>query len=129
VRAIEVTLNSPGALASIEEIAGAMDDDSAGAGTKMPSTGVGLRCWPGPDSSFRPPTSTPHDQALRQKGSSVHGYRDLKAYEYGGDIIVLSLGRPTYFKDIAAASHPAHAHGVAFLLDNIMVSPIQAARW
>jgi len=110
VRAMEVTLNSPGALASIEEIAGAMDDDFlVGAGTVLDPESARAALLAGAKFIISPTLNKQTIRMTKRYGAvSIPGAYTateiLKAYEYGGDIIKVfpaSGVGPTYFKDIA----------------------------
>ena len=110
VRAMEVTLNSPGALASIEEIAGAMPDDFlVGAGTVLDPESARAALLAGAKFIISPTLNKQTIRMTKRYGAvSIPGAYTateiLKAYEYGGDIIKVfpaSGVGPGYFKDIA----------------------------
>ena len=110
VRTMEITLNSPGALASIEEIAGAMDGRLlVGAGTVLdPETAraallAGARYIISPTLNKKTIRMTKRYGAVSIPGAYT-ATEILKAYEYGGDIIKVfpaSAGGAGYFTDIA----------------------------
>lgn len=110
VRSMEVTLNSPGALASIEEIAGAMGDDFlVGAGTVLDPESARAALLAGARFIISPTLNAKTIRMTKRYGAvSMPGAYTateiLKAYEYGGDIIkVFPAGTSgaSYFKDIA----------------------------
>jgi 2-dehydro-3-deoxyphosphogluconate aldolase/(4S)-4-hydroxy-2-oxoglutarate aldolase len=110
VHAMEVTLNSPGALASIEEIAGAMDDNFlVGAGTVLDPESARAALLAGAKYIISPTLNKKTIRMTKRYGAvSIPGAYTateiLKAYEYGGDIIkVFPAGASgaSYFKDIA----------------------------
>ena len=110
VRAMEVTFNSPGALVSIEEIAGVVPDDVlVGAGTVLdPELAraallVGARFIISPTLNKHTIRMTKRYGALSIPGAYT-ATEILKAYEYGGDIIKVfpaSGVGPSYFRDVA----------------------------
>ena len=110
VRMMEITLNSPGALASIEEISRAMDGQLlVGAGTVLdPETAraallAGARYIISPTLNKKTIRMTKRYGAVSIPGAYT-ATEILKAYEFGGDIIKVfpaSAGGPGYFKDIA----------------------------
>ena len=110
VRMMEVTLNSPGALASIEEIAKGMAGKLlVGAGTVLdPETAraallAGARYIISPTLDKKTIRMTKRYGAVSIPGAYT-ATEILKAYEYGGDIIKVfpaSAGGAGYFKDIA----------------------------
>jgi 2-dehydro-3-deoxyphosphogluconate aldolase/(4S)-4-hydroxy-2-oxoglutarate aldolase len=93
VHAMEVTLNSPGALASIEEIAGAMDDNFlVGAGTVLDPESARAALLAGAKYIISPTLNKKTIRMTKRYGAvSIPGAYTateiLKAYEYGGDII------------------------------------------
>ncbi|MCC3151703.1 bifunctional 4-hydroxy-2-oxoglutarate aldolase/2-dehydro-3-deoxy-phosphogluconate aldolase [Hymenobacter sp. BT770] len=109
VRTMEITLNSPGALASIEELAEAMDGRMLiGAGTVLdPETArgallAGARFIISPTLSKKTIRMTKRYGAVSIPGAFTTT-EILKAYEHGGDIIKVfpaSVGAK-YFKDLA----------------------------
>ena len=110
VRAMEVTLNSPGALASIEEIAGAMPDDFlVGAGTVLDPESARAALLAGARFIISPTLNKHTIRMTKRYGAvSIPGAYTateiLKAYEYGGDIIKVfpaSGVGPSYFRDVA----------------------------
>lgn len=110
VRSMEVTLNSPGALASIEEISGAMGDDFlVGAGTVLDPETARAALLAGAKYIISPTLNKQTIRMTKRYGAvSIPGAFSateiLKAYESGGDIIKVfpaSTGGPGYFKDIA----------------------------
>ena len=110
VRTMEITLNSPGALASIEEISRAMDGQMlVGAGTVLdPETAraallAGARFIISPTLNKKTIRMTKRYGAVSIPGAYT-ATEILQAYEYGGDIIKVfpaSAGGAGYFKDIA----------------------------
>jgi 2-dehydro-3-deoxyphosphogluconate aldolase/(4S)-4-hydroxy-2-oxoglutarate aldolase len=110
VHTMEVTLNSPGALASIEELAGAMGPDFlVGAGTVLDPESARAALLAGAKFIISPTLSKKTIRMAKRYGAvSIPGAYTateiLKAYEYGADIIKVfpaSAGGPGYFKDIA----------------------------
>ena len=110
VRMMEVTLNSPGALASIEEIAGAMDGQLlVGAGTVLDPETARAALLAGAKYIISPTLNKKTIRMTKRYGAvSIPGAYTateiLKAYEYGGDIIKVfpaGAGGASYFKDIA----------------------------
>jgi 2-dehydro-3-deoxyphosphogluconate aldolase/(4S)-4-hydroxy-2-oxoglutarate aldolase len=110
VRTMEVTLNSPGALASIEEISGAMGDDFlVGAGTVLDPESARAALLAGAKFIISPTLDKKTIRMTKRYGAvSIPGAYTateiLKAYEYGGDVIKVfpaSGGGAGYFKDIA----------------------------
>jgi len=110
VRLMEVTLNSPGALASIEEVARAMEGRLlVGAGTVLDPESARAALLAGARFIISPTLSKKTIRMTKRYGAvSIPGAftatEILKAYEYGGDIIKVfpaSAGGATYFKDIA----------------------------
>lgn len=107
---MEVTLNSPGALASIEEISGAMGEEFlVGAGTVLDPETARAALLAGAKYIISPTLNKKTIQMTKRYGAvSIPGAFSateiLKAYEYGGDIIKVfpaSTGGAAYFKDIA----------------------------
>ena len=107
---MEVTLNSPGALASIEEIAGAMPDDFlVGAGTVLDPESARAALLAGARFIISPMLNKHTIRMTKRYGAvSIPGAYTateiLKAYEYGGDIIKVfpaSGVGPSYFRDVA----------------------------
>ncbi|MBD2721652.1 bifunctional 4-hydroxy-2-oxoglutarate aldolase/2-dehydro-3-deoxy-phosphogluconate aldolase [Hymenobacter armeniacus] len=110
VRMMEVTLNSPGALASIEEISGAMEGQLlVGAGTVLDPESARAALLAGARFIISPTLSKKTIRMTKRYGAvSIPGAYTateiLKAYEYGGDIIKVfpaGAGGAGYFKDIA----------------------------
>ena len=110
VRMMEITLNSPGALASIEEISRAMDGQLlVGAGTVLDPETARAALLAGARYIISPTLNKKTIRLTKRYGAvSIPGAYTaseiLKAYEYGGDIIKVfpaSAGGPGYFKDIA----------------------------
>ncbi|WP_210516582.1 bifunctional 4-hydroxy-2-oxoglutarate aldolase/2-dehydro-3-deoxy-phosphogluconate aldolase [Hymenobacter terricola] len=110
VRMMEVTLNSPGALASIAEISGAMDDDFlVGAGTVLDPETARAALLAGAKYIISPTLNKKTIRMTKRYGAvSIPGAYTateiLQAYEYGGDIVkVFPAGASgaSYFKDIA----------------------------
>ena len=110
VRLMEVTLNSPGALASIEEIARAMEGKLlVGAGTVLDPETARAALLAGAKYIISPTLNKKTIRMTKRYGAvSIPGAYTateiLKAYECGGDIIKVfpaSAGGPGYFKDIA----------------------------
>ena len=110
VRLMEVTLNSPGALASIEEIARVMDGKLlVGAGTVLDPETARAALLAGAKYIISPTLNKKTIRMTKRYGAvSIPGAYTateiLKAYECGGDIIKVfpaSAGGPGYFKDIA----------------------------
>jgi 2-dehydro-3-deoxyphosphogluconate aldolase/(4S)-4-hydroxy-2-oxoglutarate aldolase len=109
IRTMEITLNSPGALASIEELAAGMAGRMLiGAGTVLdPETARGA-LLAGAQFIISPTLNKKTIRMTKRYGAvSIPGAftttEILKAYEHGGDIIKVfpaSVG-PKYFKDIA----------------------------
>ncbi|WP_375416702.1 bifunctional 4-hydroxy-2-oxoglutarate aldolase/2-dehydro-3-deoxy-phosphogluconate aldolase [uncultured Hymenobacter sp.] len=109
VRTIEITLNSPGALASIEEVAGAMRGRMlVGAGTVLDPETARAALLAGAQYIISPTLNKKTIRMTKRYGAvSIPGAftatEILAAYEAGGDIIKVfpaSVGA-TYFKDIA----------------------------
>ena len=109
VRTMEVTLNSPGALASIEEISGAMGDQMlVGAGTVLDAESARTALLAGAKYIISPTLNEQTIRMTKRYGAvSIPGALTpteiLAAYEFGGDIIKVfpaSIGIK-YFKDIA----------------------------
>ncbi|OGX83835.1 bifunctional 4-hydroxy-2-oxoglutarate aldolase/2-dehydro-3-deoxy-phosphogluconate aldolase [Hymenobacter glacialis] len=109
VRSIEVTLNSPGALASIAELAGAMAGKLlVGAGTVLDAETARAALLAGAQFIISPTVNKKTIRMTKRYGAvSIPGAftatEILQAYEHGGDIIKVfpaSVGA-TYFKDIA----------------------------
>ena len=110
VHTMEVTLNSPGALASIAEISAAMDTGFlVGAGTVLDPESARAALLAGARFIISPTLSKKTIRMTKRYGAvSIPGAYTateiLKAYEYGGDIIKVfpaSAGGAGYFKDIA----------------------------
>jgi 2-dehydro-3-deoxyphosphogluconate aldolase/(4S)-4-hydroxy-2-oxoglutarate aldolase len=110
VRMMEVTMNSPGALASIAEISGAMSQDFLiGAGTVLDPESARSALLAGAKYIISPTLNKKTIRMTKRYGAvSIPGAYTateiLKAYEYGGDIIkVFPAGTSgaSYFKDIA----------------------------
>ncbi|OGX86642.1 2-dehydro-3-deoxyphosphogluconate aldolase [Hymenobacter lapidarius] len=109
VRTMEITLNSPGALASIAELAGAMAGNMlVGAGTVLDAETARAALLAGAQFIISPTLDKKTIRMTKRYGAaSIPGAftatEILKAYEHGGDIIKVfpaSVGA-TYFKDIA----------------------------
>ena len=110
VRLMEVTLNSPGALASIEEIAKGMEGKLlVGAGTVLDPETARAALLAGAQYIISPTLNKKTIRMTKRYGAvSIPGAYTateiLKAYECGGDIIKVfpaSAGGAGYFKDIA----------------------------
>lgn len=110
VRTMEITLNSPGALASIEEIAGAMQGQLlVGAGTVLDPETARAALLAGAQYIISPTLNVDTIRMTKRYGAvSIPGAftatEILAAYEAGGDIIkVFPAGGvgASYFKDIA----------------------------
>lgn len=110
VRLMEVTLNSPGALASIEEIARVMDGKLlVGAGTVLDPETARAALLAGAKYIISPTLNKKTIRMTKRYGAvSIPGAYTateiLKAYECGGDLIKVfpaSAGGPGYFKDIS----------------------------
>ena len=110
VRLMEVTLNSPGALASIEEISRAMDGKLlVGAGTVLDPETARAALLAGAKYIISPTLNKKTIRMTKRYGAvSIPGAYTateiLQAYECGGDIIKVfpaSAGGSGYFKDIA----------------------------
>ena len=110
IRMMEVTLNSPGALASIEEISRAMEGKLlVGAGTVLDPESARAALLAGAKFIISPTLNKKTIRMTKRYGAvSIPGAYTateiLKAYEYGGDIIkVFPAGASgaSYFKDIA----------------------------
>ncbi|NQD64636.1 bifunctional 4-hydroxy-2-oxoglutarate aldolase/2-dehydro-3-deoxy-phosphogluconate aldolase [Bacillus haikouensis] len=109
VRAIEITLNSPGALTSIEKVRSEMADDLVvGAGTVLDPESARSALLAGAQFILSPSLHIDTIKMTKRYGAvSIPGAftptEILKAYEEGGDIIKVfpasSLG-PDYVKDI-----------------------------
>lgn len=109
VRTMEITLNSPGALASIEEISGAMGDQLlVGAGTVLDPETARAALLAGAKYIISPTLNPATIRMTKRYGAvSIPGAftstEILAAYEHGGDIIKVfpaSVGA-RYFKDLA----------------------------
>jgi 2-dehydro-3-deoxyphosphogluconate aldolase/(4S)-4-hydroxy-2-oxoglutarate aldolase len=110
VRLMEITLNSPGALASIEEVAREMEGKLlVGAGTVLDPETARAALLAGAQYIISPTLNKKTIRMTKRYGAvSIPGAYTateiLKAYEYGGDIIkVFPAGSSgaSYFKDIA----------------------------
>ena len=110
VRTMEITLNSPGALASIEEISRKMEGQMlVGAGTVLDSETARAALLAGARFIISPTLNKKTIRMTKRYGAvSIPGAYTateiLQAYEYGGDVIKVfpaSAGGPGYFKDIA----------------------------
>lgn len=110
IRLMEVTLNSPGALASIEEVSGAMEGKLlVGAGTVLDPETARAALLAGAKYIISPTLNKKTIRLTKRYGAvSIPGAYTateiLKAYEYGGDIIKVfpaSASGAGYFKDIA----------------------------
>lgn len=110
VRLMEITLNSPGALASIEEISRQMDGRLlVGAGTVLDPETARAALLAGAKYIISPTLNKHTIRMTKRYGAvSIPGAYTateiLQAYEYGGDIIKVfpaSAGGAGYFKDIA----------------------------
>ena len=110
VRLMEITLNSPGALASIEEISRAMEGKLlVGAGTVLDPETARAALLAGAKYIISPTLDKKTIRMTKRYGAvSIPGAYTateiLKAYEFGGDIIKVfpaSAGGAGYFKDIA----------------------------
>ena len=110
VRTMEITLNSPGALASIEEISRQMEGQMlVGAGTVLDSETARAALLAGARFIISPTLNKKTIRMTKRYGAvSIPGAYTateiLQAYEYGGDIIKVfpaSAGGPGYLKDIA----------------------------
>jgi 2-dehydro-3-deoxyphosphogluconate aldolase / (4S)-4-hydroxy-2-oxoglutarate aldolase len=109
VRAIEITLNSPGALSSIEKIRSTLGDDLAvGAGTVLDPESARSALLAGAQFILSPSLNRDTIKMTKRYGAvSIPGAftptEILEAYESGGDIIKVfpasSLG-PGFVKDI-----------------------------
>ncbi|ARB41239.1 MULTISPECIES: bifunctional 4-hydroxy-2-oxoglutarate aldolase/2-dehydro-3-deoxy-phosphogluconate aldolase [Mammaliicoccus] len=109
IRAIEVTMNSPKALESIELISNEMKDKVVvGAGTVLDSESARLAILSGATFILSPTVDKDTIRMSKKYGAvSIPGAMTpteiLEAYEYGGDIIKVfpttSLG-PEYIKDL-----------------------------
>lgn len=109
VRTMEVTLNTPGALASIEKLTQELDGQLlVGAGTVLDPESARAALLAGAKFIISPTLDKKTIRMTRRYGAvSIPGATSateiLKAYEYGGDIIKVfpaSLGA-SYLKDIA----------------------------
>jgi 2-dehydro-3-deoxyphosphogluconate aldolase/(4S)-4-hydroxy-2-oxoglutarate aldolase len=109
VRTMEITLNSPGALASIEEISREMEGKMlVGAGTVLDPETARAALLAGAKYIISPTVNKKTIRMTKRYGAvSIPGAFSateiLAAYEYGGDIIKVfpaSVGAK-YFKDIA----------------------------
>ncbi|MBF9236886.1 bifunctional 4-hydroxy-2-oxoglutarate aldolase/2-dehydro-3-deoxy-phosphogluconate aldolase [Hymenobacter sp. BT683] len=109
VRTMEITLNSPGALAAIEEISSAMTGKVlVGAGTVLDPETARAALLAGAQYIISPTLNKKTIRMTKRYGAvSIPGAftatEILAAYEFGGDIIKVfpaSVGA-TYFKDIA----------------------------
>lgn len=110
VRMMEITLNSPGALASIEEISREMEGKLlVGAGTVLDPETARAALLAGAKYIISPTLNKKTIRMTKRYGAvSIPGAYTateiLQAYEYGGDIIKVfpaSAGGASYFKDIA----------------------------
>jgi len=110
VRMMEVTLNSPGALASIAEISKAMEGRLlVGAGTVLDPETARAALLAGAQYIISPTLNKKTIRMTKRYGAvSIPGAYTateiLQAYEYGGDIIKVfpaSAGGAGYFKDLA----------------------------
>ena len=110
VRLMEVTLNTPGALASIEEIAGGMEGKMlVGAGTVLDPESARAALLAGAKYIISPTLNKKTIRMTKRYGAvSIPGAftatEILTAYECGGDIIKVfpaATGGAAYFKDIA----------------------------
>ena len=110
VRTMEIPLNSPGALTSIEEISRKMEGQIlVGAGTVLDSETARAVLLVGARFIISPTLNKKTIRMTKRYGTvSIPGAYTateiLQAYEYGGDIIKVfpaSAGGPGYFKDIA----------------------------
>jgi len=110
VRLMEVTLNSPGALKSIEEISGAMEGKLlVGAGTVLDPETARAALLAGAKYIISPTLNKKTIRMTKRYGAvSIPGAftatEILEAYEHGGDLIKVfpaSTGGAAYFKDIA----------------------------
>ena len=110
VRMMEITLNSPGALASIEEIAHEMEGRLlVGAGTVLDPETARAALLAGAKYIISPTLNKKTIRMTKRYGAvSIPGAYTateiLKAYEHGGDIIKVfpaGTGGAGYFKDIA----------------------------
>lgn len=109
IRAIEITMNSPKALESIELVATEMKDKVVvGAGTVLDSESARLAILSGATFILSPTLNKETIQMTKKYGAvSIPGALSpteiLDAYEYGGDIIKVfpttSMG-PEYIKDL-----------------------------
>ena len=109
VRTLEITLNSPGALASIEELANAMNGQMLiGAGTVLDPETARAALLAGASFIISPTLNKKTIRMTKRYGAvSIPGAftatEVLTAYEHGGDIIKVfpaSVGAK-YFKDLA----------------------------
>ncbi|SMB80924.1 2-dehydro-3-deoxyphosphogluconate aldolase/4-hydroxy-2-oxoglutarate aldolase [Hymenobacter roseosalivarius DSM 11622] len=109
IRTLEITLNSPGALASIQELTEAMGDRMLiGAGTVLDAETAHAALLAGAKFIISPTLDKKTIRMTKRYGAvSIPGAftatEILAAYEHGGDIIKVfpaSIGA-TYFKDIA----------------------------
>ena len=107
---MEITLNSPGALASIEEISRKMEGQMlVGAGTVLDSETARAALLAGARFIISPTLNKKTIRMTKRYGAvSIPGAYTateiLKAYEYGGDIIKVfpaSGVGPSYFRDVA----------------------------
>ena len=110
VRTLEITLNSPGALASIAELARALDGRMlVGAGTVLDPETARAALLAGARFIISPTLNKKTIRLTKRYGAvSIPGAYTateiLQAYEYGGDIIKVfpaSAGGAGYFKDLA----------------------------
>lgn len=109
IRAIEITMNSPKALESIELVATEMKDKVVvGAGTVLDAESARLAILSGATFILSPTLNKETIQMTKKNGAvSIPGALSpteiLDAYEYGGDIIKVfpttSMG-PEYIKDL-----------------------------
>ncbi|GAC1589863.1 MAG: bifunctional 4-hydroxy-2-oxoglutarate aldolase/2-dehydro-3-deoxy-phosphogluconate aldolase [Hymenobacter sp.] len=110
IRALEITLNSPGALASIDQIAREMDGQLlVGAGTVLDPESARAALLAGAQYIISPTLNKKTIRMTKRYGAvSIPGAYTpteiLAAYEYGGDIIKVfpaAAGGSNYLKDIA----------------------------
>lgn len=109
VRLLEITLNSPGALASIEQVSAEMKDKMlVGAGTVLDATSAKSAMAAGACFIISPVLNKQVIRAARRHGAvSIPGAYTptevLDAYVQGGDIIkVFPAPGPQYIKDLLA---------------------------
>ena len=110
IRTLEITLNSPGALASIAELARAFEGRLlVGAGTVLDPETARAALLAGARFIISPTLNKKTIRLTRRHGAvSIPGAYTateiLKAYECGGDLIKVfpaSAGGPGYFRDLA----------------------------